>query len=646
LRRLRYAGLFVAALLVVSLVAILQFSPFKSGAPAGLQSSSTMSKLALKMEFNYTRGGDPPPDAVWANTYGGSALDRAYSVVETIDSGYAFLGITQSFGSSSQSAWMVKTNSEGIAQWSKTFGGSADNWGRALLRNPDGTFTAAGYTESTGPVGYTPARGAGGFDGWLFRVDPDGNMVWEKLYGGTANDYIYALAPTSDGGYILAGATSSGGTASQAAWLIEVDSAGNEIWSTTYGGTLADAFYSVVQMPGGGFMAVGMTNSLGAGLSDVWVVTTDSSGVQQSSHVYGQAGSDAGYSVISTGDGNYAVAGETYSLGRGTDVLLIKVDSSGAALWNRTYGGTSDDSALSSVRTYDDAILLGGFTSSTGAGGKDFFLMKVDTFGNAIWNATMGGSADDVVYCVAATTDRGVVIAGSTLSFGAGGEDAWVIRLGSNFFFYPYVNEGVLNATMIAGLSQPHGPSGAANSLDTVAGMQVAEGLGALKNAGYGQYFLDTDVSVYDGGTGIVSYIYSNLTNIITIGGPGVNQVTYKYIANPFYAPVYEIFNASSGKFDIHSPTTTYYEADWVNSSADLVVLQSIYVAAEGRYVMYLGGFGGPATRAACLIMQLQGSGLLPFTLQGRAVIVQWVDANLNAKVDSGDTFNVIEVVP
>jgi hypothetical protein len=124
-----------------------------------------------------------------------------------------------------------------------------------------------------------------------------------------------------------------------------------------------------------------------------------------------------------------------------------------------------------------------------------------------------------------------------------------------------------------------------------------------------------------------------------------VNQITYKYFMSEWWNdPVYWAFNGSNK--DMVTPAHRYYPSDWVGPGKDLAVIESVYAGYEGRYVMMVAGFGGDGTRAGALILQLYGSGLLPFTLQGRAMIVQWIDSNGNAKVDAGDTFNVIEVVP
>ncbi|MGA1975736.1 MAG: hypothetical protein ABSG92_08875 [Conexivisphaerales archaeon] len=599
--------------------------------------------LGWKTLVNITRGGDPPPTVEWDSVYGGTGPDTGQSAVQTSDGGFVLAGDTNSYGVSSQQAWLVRTDSTGNVIWNYTYGGTAGNYVEKVVAAGDGGFVVAGYTNSTGAIGYTPARGAGGYDAWLFKVSSTGSLTWEKLFGGASNDYIYSVQKTSDGGYILVGGTYSSGAGGEDVWLIKTDSDGNMQWSKTYGTASDDVGYAVAQTSDGGYIIGGSTMSSGSG--DVYFIKTDASGNLQNSTIFGGAGVDAAYGVAQAAGGGYIIEANTKSFGTGASrIWMLKLDTSLSTVWNYTYGTSVDTYGYSLLQSADGGLLVAGSISNS-TFGLQVFIMKTDSQGSQIWNMTFGGAKDDVAYSITPTGSDGYIVAAATASFSANNR-AWLIDLGSDFFFYPYVQNGILNATMIAGLSAPHGPSGAANSLDTVAGMEVAEGMGAMKSSGYGQYFLDTDVSVYNGTSGIVSYIYSPLNNIITIGGPGVNQVTYKYFANPFYAPVYETFNSSSGKFDIISPTRTYYESDWVNSSADLVVLQSIYVVNEGRYVMYLGGFGGPATRAACLIMELQGSGILPFTLQGRAMIIQWVDSNHNDKVDSGDTFNVIEIVP
>lgn len=642
MRKSLAAGSVLLTVLLVSTVAVYVFLQTGTSLPpaAPANTHDELRTLGWTTLVNITRGGDPPPTVQWDSVYNGTGPDTGQSAVETSDGGFVLAGDTNSFGVTSQQAWLVRTNSTGGVIWNYTYGGTAGNAVEKVIAAGDGGFVVAGFTNSTGPVGYTPARGAGGYDAWLFKVSSTGSLSWEKLFGGSANDFAYDVEKTSDGGYIVVGTANSFGAGGSDVYLIKTDSDGNLQWNKTFGTPGNEGGCSVRQTADGGYILAGYEISLG---TYIYLVKTDSSGNLQSSTVLvSQSAIPRG--VVQTGDGGYVVEANTNVTGV-NKILLEKLTTSFSVSWSYTFGTSFDTFGYSLLLAEDGGLLVAGSIRSATNGPQDVFIMKADTLGSQIWNMTFGGAQDDVAYSIAATRIDGYVVAATTDSFTVNNA-AWLIDLGSDFFLHPYVQNGVLNATMIAGLSAPHGPCTAANSLDTVAGMEVAEGMGALKSSGYGQYFLDTDVSVYNSTSGVVSYIYSPLNNIITIGGPGVNQVSYKYFANPFYAPVYEQFNESTGKFDIISPTRTYHESQYVNSTSDLVVLESIYVANEGRYVMYLGGFGGPATRAACLIMELQGSGLLPFTLQGRAMIIQWVDSNGNAKVDSGDTFKVIEIVP
>jgi len=209
--------------------------------------------------------------------------------------------------------------------------------------------------------------------------------------------------------------------------------------------------------------------------------------------------------------------------------------------------------------------------------------------------------------------------------------------------------DGAVNSTVVVGTSDPHGPCGSAHTLDTVGGMGVAAILGRYGSVANARFYLDTDIAWYNQSEWKVYYWpVEGLTNIITVAGPGVNMITWRYFCNPWYAPVYMYYDDGLGEQIIITPTTTYYESEWVGSQPlrDLAVLEVIYVPEEGRYVLWVGGFGGYATRAGCLALQLFDTGQLPFTLEGRAMLIQWIDENGNAKVDPVDTWNIIEIVP
>jgi hypothetical protein len=208
-------------------------------------------------------------------------------------------------------------------------------------------------------------------------------MLWNKTYGGTSQDWPWSLVQTWDGGYALAGSTRSFGAGSDDFWLVKTDANGNVQWNKTYGGTGWDYAYALVQMADGGYALAGGTYSSGAGYDDFWLVKTDANGNMQWNKTYGGTGWDCATALVQTGDGGYALTGSTTSFGSGSnDFWLVKTDASGNMLWNKTYGGTGDDVAWSLVQTWDGGYALAGITGSFGAGGQDFWLVKTDASGN------------------------------------------------------------------------------------------------------------------------------------------------------------------------------------------------------------------------------------------------------------------------
>ena len=166
------------------------------------------------------------PDTLWTKAYGGSSAEYAYSIQQTSDGGYIIAGRTASFGAGSVDAWLLKTDELGNILWTKTFGGSGDDWGRSVQQTSDGGYILTGWTQSFGP-GY--------FAAWLIKTDPLGDSLWIKLFGGNESDYGYYVQQSSvnpgDDGYIVGGRTTSTGAGLSDAWLIKTDLLGNTNWT-------------------------------------------------------------------------------------------------------------------------------------------------------------------------------------------------------------------------------------------------------------------------------------------------------------------------------------------------------------------------------------------------------------------------------
>jgi len=364
------------------------------------------------------------PGEEWNMTIGGTNDDAAISVHQTSDGGYILAGWTWSYGDGKSDIWIVKTDSNGNEQWNKTFGGNMNDDAKSVQQTSEGDYIIAGHTSSYGD---------GGFDIWLVKTDSNGNEQWNKTFGGTGSDHAFSFQPTSEGGYILAGDTSSYGDGGSDFWLVKTDSNGNEQWNKTFGGNMNDEAKSVQQTSDGGYILTGRTWSYGDGKSDFWVVKTDSNGNELWNKTFGEDMNDEARSIQQTSEGGYIIAGDTslYSAGR-SDLWLVKTDSKGNEQWNKTLGGTDSDHTYSVQETFEDSYIIVGHTSSYGNGGSDFWLVKTDSNGNEQWNKTFGGTRDDYAFSFQQSSDGGYILAGRTTSFGRAGStdsDIWLIKV-------------------------------------------------------------------------------------------------------------------------------------------------------------------------------------------------------------------------
>jgi hypothetical protein len=374
-------------------------------------------------------------DMEWEKAIGGSDNDTGNSVQQTSDGGYIITGGTSSYGHgdyrllsigyfnrpSSYDVYLIKTDSDGNTLWEKTFGGYYYDTGNSVQQTSDGGYIIAGNKGSYYEDGWE--------DVYLIRTDSEGNTLWEKTYGGSYLDYGSSVQQTSDGGYIIAGDTDPNGSGEYDVYLIKTDSDGNSVWEKTFGGVDYDGGYSVQQTTDGGYIIAGTTESRGAGGYDVYLIRTDSDGNAMWEKTFGGSNNDFGSSVQQTSYGGYIIAGGTNSYGAGEyDVYLIKTDSDGNTLWEKTFGGLNYDTGYSVQQTTDGGYIIAGDTDSYEAGGTDAYLIKADSNGNKLWEKTFGGSDNDYGCSVQQTSDGRYIIAGSTDSYGAGGRDVYLIK--------------------------------------------------------------------------------------------------------------------------------------------------------------------------------------------------------------------------
>jgi hypothetical protein len=365
------------------------------------------------------------PVKEWSKTFGGSGYDGGRSVQQTTDGGYIITGGTDSYGAI-EDVWLIKTDSRGNKEWSRAFGGLNFDGGNSVQQTNDSGYIITGVTWS-----YT----AGYNDVWLIKTDSKGNMEWSKRFGGQEMDAGLEVQQTTDRGFIIIGSTDSYGAGKGDVWLIKTDLEGNMEWNKTFGGSEYDGGYSGQQTTDEGYILIGTTDSYGAGESDVLLIKTDSNGSAEWSKIFGGAEMDVGHSGQQTTDGGYIIAGWTYSYGAGnSDVWLIKTDSKGNMEWSETFGSLDSDIGLEVQQTTDNGYIIIGRTSSYGAGSDDVWLIKTDSKGNEEWNKTFGGSRLDSGNFVEQTNDGGYIITGGRYPpddlYGEKDKAVWLIKIG------------------------------------------------------------------------------------------------------------------------------------------------------------------------------------------------------------------------
>ena len=311
---------------------------------------------------------DPNGEQVWTKTFGGGGVDIANSVIETSDGNYLIAGYVQNKGAGAGDMWLVKIDPAGNLLWDKTLGKSGPDQAKKLIQTTDNNYAILG-TISQGIT--------------LLKIDTIGNIIWETVLGNTVNSRAMDLVQTSDGGFAVTGWTEKNTIGKKDVWLTKTDANGKALWFKTIGGKKDDEGLALVQTFDGGLAIGGYTKSWGKGKKDAWLIKTDIEGNMLWWKNFGGRGHEVAYDLIQTLDGGFAIAGDlqnrklnydyqTYS----ADYWLIKTDSNGNRIWDKNFGGSSPDIPASLIQTDDHALAMVGRTGNKGSDSYDFFLVK------------------------------------------------------------------------------------------------------------------------------------------------------------------------------------------------------------------------------------------------------------------------------
>jgi hypothetical protein len=402
-------------------------------------------------------------ELVWNKTFGGSQEEKNNSIVATPDGGFLVLGYSKSNDGDIVKShdlidiWLSKYDANGNMQWSKTIGGSMDDFGYSIIATNDGNYVIAGYSGSSD--GDVPAN-LGMHDFYISKITGNGTIIWKKNYGFMSHDHAHKVIQTSDGGYFIvgfadyAGIDASGGTGNNGEghgmgknastakhgvgeYLgIKLDANGNFKWYRYFGGTNNDRINDVVEANDGGLILVGYSESTNfdvtdnKGSYDYWVIKLHADGELHWKKSYGGSDIDQAFSIAKTGNNSYLIAGRSNSLdgdiknpNGNFDAWIIHIDDEGKLLWQKSFGGADYESANAIKKVSNKNFVIVGNSRSSNEnimnkGENDFWAFEIDKQPNSsiIWQKTFGGSNIDIANDFIETKNNELIIIGDTQS--------------------------------------------------------------------------------------------------------------------------------------------------------------------------------------------------------------------------------------
>ena len=375
---------------------------------------------------------------LWEVIIGGESTECANAIQQTTDDGFIIAGYTKTTIFKTSDFYIIKLNPKGDLVWTNTFGNKYSDFAYSVQQTSDGGYIVAGEKRKYRLLDDFNLSLTYRHDILIIKVDANGNMEWEKTFGGADYDRANLIIQTSDSGYIIAGHTQSYGAeydpgphAKKDLWIIKLDSSGEVEWEQLYGGSdSSEGANSIQQTSDDGYIICGFTSKQGSGNYDFLVLKLDYSGNIEWEKSYGGAYPENANSIIQTSEGGYIVVGETMSFGFGYyDYWILKLDSEGNIIWDNAYGGEKFERAKSVCQTSDNGYIIAGYTSSFGKGNKDCWILRLNSDGSERWTRTYGNEGMEVANSIQQTTDGNYIVAAQTSSKGAGENDIWILKL-------------------------------------------------------------------------------------------------------------------------------------------------------------------------------------------------------------------------
>ena len=313
-------------------------------------------------------------EQIWKKDYSFSDTDRLNSFVELENGDLVLVGYSMSSTNSSKDILIIRSDSEGNIIWQHTYGGNEDEVGNSIDITSDNNFIVCGdKIDSNNGKSLC----------YIMKVNGNGEEYWSDEIGGEQNDHGYSIITTSDGGSAISGMTRSSGNISGDAWILKLNNDGIIEWSKSYGGNGSESGRKIIETNDNCYLIVGSSDSFGSGDNDAYLIKIDSQGNQLWSETYGGGGTDHGRFVMQTVDQGYIISGYSDSIGESNnfDFWLFKVDPLGVIEWQRSYNSDGNDRAFSGMQTLDGGYAIAGYGSLNSTTPPDLKIIKTDDQG-------------------------------------------------------------------------------------------------------------------------------------------------------------------------------------------------------------------------------------------------------------------------
>jgi hypothetical protein len=361
--------------------------------------------------------------SLWSRTYGGKNSDWGQQILQTSEGNFIVTGWTASARGRAAGGFVLKLDPQGKLVWQKTYRGQRHDNLSVVREATDGDYVLAGSTSS-----YSATQGA-----WVLKLNAAGNVLWQKAYRGSRIFGAYAGDRTTDGGSVLGGFTKTSDKPDDA-WIIKLDQDGAIEWQKSYGGPKTDIFTSVRETDDRGFIAAGLSSSFGGPEGTVWIVKLKSDGSVAWQKTFDRQQQGQVSSIQQTTDGGYVAAGWYWHVENPViraEIFVWKLGRDGSLAWQKTYANNDGADARSISQTADGGFIVGGAVYGLGKpnNASDLLLLKLDSQGEIVWQQGYGGDRLDIAGDVRETEDHALVALGSTYSFGSGKVDVWVLKV-------------------------------------------------------------------------------------------------------------------------------------------------------------------------------------------------------------------------